>query len=67
MILITGSAGYIGSHIANYFYKKNISFIGIDNFSAGNEKNYYHKFTKKIDIGNKKLIKKLIKNTILKM
>ena len=43
-ILITGGAGYIGSHIANYFYKRNISFIGIDNFSAGNEKNYYNKF-----------------------
>ena len=41
MILITGSAGYIGSHIANYFYKRNIPFVGIDNFSAGNEKNYY--------------------------
>ena len=66
MILITGSAGYIGSHIANYFYKRNISFIGIDNFSAGNEKNYYHKFTKKIDIGNKKLIKKLIKKYDIK-
>ena len=60
MILITGSAGYIGSHVANYFYKKNIPFIGIDNFSAGNKKNYFHKYTKKIDIGNKKLIKKLI-------
>tara|TARA_Y100001970_G_scaffold192795_1_gene234338 strand:- start:3171 stop:4139 length:969 start_codon:yes stop_codon:yes gene_type:complete len=61
MILITGSAGYIGSHIANYLYKKKIPFIGIDNFSAGNEKNYFHRYTKKIDIGDKKLIKKLIK------
>ena len=66
MILITGSAGYIGSHIANYFYKRNIPFIGIDNFSAGNQKNYYHKFTKKIDIENKKLVKELIKKYNIK-
>ncbi len=66
MILITGSAGYIGSHISNYFYKRNIPFIGIDNFSAGNQKNYYHKFTKKIDIENKKLVKELIKKYNIK-
>ena len=31
MILITGSAGYIGSHLSYYFEKKRIEYIGIDN------------------------------------
>ena len=26
-ILITGGAGYIGSHLANYLYKKKIIFL----------------------------------------
>ena len=32
MILVTGSAGYIGSQITEYFEKNNINYIGIDNF-----------------------------------
>jgi len=54
MILITGSTGYIGSHISLYFEKNNIKFIGIDNLSysyksnvANNQKHFF------IDISNK--------------
>ena len=36
MILITGSAGFIGYHVAEFFLKKNIKIIGIDNLN-----NYY--------------------------
>ena len=61
MMLLTGSAGYIGSHIAHYLSKKKIPFVGIDNFSTGNQKNNIYKFTKKIDIGNKKQINKIIR------
>ena len=32
MILVKGSAGYIGSQITEYFEKNNINYIGIDNF-----------------------------------
>ncbi len=32
MILVTGSAGYIGSQITEYFEKNNINYIGVDNF-----------------------------------
>ena len=61
MILITGSTGYIGSHLSLYFEKKNINFIGIDNLSYSYKKNV----TKKqkhffFDISNKKKVKNLI-------
>ena len=39
MILITGSTGYIGSHISLYFEKNNIDFVGIDNLSYSSENN----------------------------
>ena len=61
MILLTGAAGYIGSHIAFLLNKKKIPFIGIDNFSTNNRFNKMHSIIKRIDIGNKKKIKLLIK------
>ena len=39
MILITGSTGYIGSHLSLYFQKKKIEFIGIDNLSYSYKSN----------------------------
>ena len=33
MILITGSAGFIGFHLAEFYLKKNIKVIGIDNLN----------------------------------
>ena len=45
-ILITGSAGFIGFNMCEYFLKKKYKVIGIDNFD-----NYYSvKLKKKIDI-----------------
>lgn len=38
-ILITGSAGFIGSHIAEYFLKKGDRVIGIDNLSRKGAEN----------------------------
>ena len=35
-ILITGSAGFIGFNVSEYFLKKNYIVIGVDNFD-----NYY--------------------------
>ncbi len=61
MILITGSAGYIGSHLSCYFEKKRIEYIGIDNLTfsyksnvKSNKKHYF------FDIADQNKIKKII-------
>jgi UDP-glucose 4-epimerase len=41
-ILITGAAGFIGSHAVDLFLKKNFIVHGLDNLSSGNLKNLYH-------------------------
>ena len=71
-ILITGTSGFIGFHVANYFLEKNYKVFGIDNHN-----NYYDINLKKkrckilmnnknfsflnIDINSKKIIK-ILKN-----
>ena len=65
-ILITGGAGYIGSHISEILAKKNKKIIIIDNLSTGHKKliNKKAKFFK-ININNKKKLKIIInKNKI---
>jgi UDP-glucose 4-epimerase len=60
-ILITGGAGYIGSHVTEILLKKNKKVFLIDNLSTGHRKliNKKAKFFK-LDILNKKQIKKII-------
>ena len=65
-ILITGGAGYIGSHIAELLIKKKYDVFIIDNLSTGFKKliNKKAKFFK-IDLKEKKKIRSLIlKNSI---
>ena len=38
-ILVTGGAGFIGSHITNFFLSMNYSVTVLDNFSTGNKEN----------------------------
>ncbi len=38
-VLITGVAGFIGSHLCDYYLNKNYRVIGIDNFLTGSLKN----------------------------
>ena len=61
-ILITGGAGYIGSHITEILLKKHKKVFLIDNLSTGHRKliNKKAKFFK-LDIHNKQKIKKIIK------
>jgi len=66
MILVTGSAGYIGSHISHELYNKKLKFIGIDNFSSKNVKNKYISNTKKVDISNNKIVSNIIKKYKIK-
>ena len=60
-VLITGGAGYIGSHVTEILLKKHKKVFLIDNLSTGHRKliNKKAKFFK-IDIHNKKKIKKVI-------
>lgn len=53
-ILITGGCGFIGSHVANRFYKEGHKIYIIDNLSTGNIKNVEvsHKFYN-LDIASK--------------
>ena len=38
-VLVTGSAGFIGSHLVSYLLAKNIDVVGIDNFATGFREN----------------------------
>lgn len=60
-ILVTGGAGYIGSHIAEILLKKKFNVFIVDNLSTGYKKliNKRSKFYK-IDITNFKKLKKII-------
>lgn len=62
-ILITGGAGYIGSHISEVLIKTNKRIFILDNLSTGH-KRLINKKAKFIlgDITNKKIIKKILKN-----
>ena len=41
-ILVTGAAGFIGSHLCDYLLKKNFNVTGVDNFSLGLKGNIEH-------------------------
>jgi len=60
-ILITGGAGYIGSHVIEILLKKNKKIFIIDNLTTGHKKliNKKAKFFK-IDIQNQKKVRRII-------
>ena len=41
-VLITGAAGFLGSHLCDYFISKNYKVLGVDNLITGSLKNIYH-------------------------
>lgn len=43
-ILITGAAGFLGSHLCDFFINKDFHVVGMDNFITGNNKNIEHLF-----------------------
>ena len=36
--VVTGCAGFIGSHVCDYLLSKNYNVVGLDNLSTGNKK-----------------------------
>ena len=41
-VLITGAAGFIGSHLVDYLLERNYEVIGMDNFITGSKSNLEH-------------------------
>lgn len=41
-VLITGAAGFLGSHLCDRFIKEGFEVIGMDNFITGDVKNIHH-------------------------
>ncbi len=41
-VLITGAAGFIGSHLADLFLSKGYTVVGMDNFITGSRRNIAH-------------------------
>ena len=61
-ILITGGAGYIGSHVAERLIKIKSNIIVLDNLSSGNRRLINKKtIFIKVDLKNIKLLSKVIK------
>ena len=61
MILITGSAGYIGSELCSKFEKQKINYVGIDNLKYSYNKNIFNKKKfKKCCFSNKNAILNII-------
>ena len=54
-VLITGGAGFIGSHTVDIFLKKGFEVRVVDNFSGGSYKNIDH-LKKIINLSSKKQI-----------
>jgi len=65
MILVTGAAGYIGSHICENLEKRKIDYIAIDNLSSGSLKNISNKKKfYKIDFSSNKTLSIIKKKKI---
>lgn len=60
-ILITGGAGYIGSHTVKYFQKQNEKIIIVDNMQSGHEESIDVEHLYKIDIRDKEQLDKVFK------
>lgn len=60
-ILITGGAGYIGSHTVNHFLEKNEDVIVVDNLQSGHEESINADPLYKIDIRDKAALDKVFK------
>ncbi len=61
-ILVTGGAGYIGSHTVRYFQKQSEEIIVVDNLQSGHKASIDVEYFYKIDIRNKEKLDKVFKN-----
>ena len=68
-VLITGGAGFIGSHLADHYVSKGDEVVILDNFSTGSQENIAHLAGKVTtvdgDIRNSELVESLVKESDL--
>jgi UDP-glucose 4-epimerase len=65
-VLVTGVAGFLGSHLADKFLEMNLDVIGIDNLIGGYRENVSEKVRfHEVDLGNLNLISPYFKNVDL--
>jgi len=60
-VLVTGGAGYIGSHVVNLLGKAGFDIVVVDNLSTGREENILAGRLVKMDIGDTKELDALMK------
>ena len=60
-VLVTGGAGYIGSHVVNLLGKAGFDVVVVDNLSTGREENILAGRLVKMDIGDTKELDALMK------
>jgi len=46
-VLISGVAGFLGSHLCDFYLKNNYKVVGVDNFLTGTSENIKHNFDNK--------------------
>ncbi|MCA1041606.1 UDP-glucose 4-epimerase GalE [Bacillus infantis] len=61
-ILITGGAGYIGSHTVRYFIDQNEDVVVVDNLQSGHKQSVYIEQFYQIDLRNKKALDNVFKS-----
>ena len=59
-ILVTGGAGYIGSHFVRHLERRKIDFVIVDNFSTGHKKLVENKKFFELDLRDSEEILSLI-------
>jgi len=65
-ILITGGAGYIGSHTVRYFVEKNEEVIVVDNLQSGHRSSIDVEHFYQIDLRDKVALDRIFKNHAIK-
>ena len=58
-ILITGGAGFVGSHVAKFLAERGFHTVVLDNLSSGDRRSVIHSDFFEGDIGDKPLLRKL--------
>jgi len=61
-VLVTGGAGYIGSHVVKLLGKKGYSVVTVDNLSKGHRDAVLYGELEVLDLGNNGLVRGLIRN-----